>query len=133
MVRFAAALAVLLLGSASLAQGSTEDGTVYICNEVAFRIRTAAAGQSIEQRREAVRLRLVQAYARGRITAAHITLRRVPGGWAISVGDQLLVTVTPADGQANGTTAAALARVWLGRLRDLLPRCRLEGPPDVRP
>ncbi|MCS7173932.1 MAG: hypothetical protein N0A24_11290 [Armatimonadetes bacterium] len=132
MLRLAVPFAVLLLGHVALAQGSGEDGTIYLCNEVAFRIRTAAAGQTVAQRREAVRLRLVQAYARQRITAATITLREIPGGQAIYIGDQLLVTVTPADGQANGTTAAALARAWLARLRELLPRCRLEVPPDVR-
>ncbi|MDR5710417.1 MAG: hypothetical protein QN172_09185 [Armatimonadota bacterium] len=132
MARVVAVLAVLLLGSAALAQGSPENGTIYLCNEVAFRIRTAAGGQTIEQRREAVRLRLVQAYAQQRITAANITLGSVPGGRAIYVGNQLIVTVTPADASANRTTVPALAQAWLQRLKDLLPRCRLEVPPGVR-
>ncbi len=133
MARFMAVLAALLLGTAAFAQGPPADGTIYLCNEVAFRIRTTVGGRTIEQRREAVRLRLIQAYAQQRITADNITLRSVPGGWAIFVGDQLLVTVTPVDAQANQTTAALLAQVWLQRLKDLLPRCRPEVPPGVRP
>jgi hypothetical protein len=79
-----------------------------------------------------VRLRLVQAYATERITPENITLRQVAGGWAIYVGQQLIITMTPQDGQANRTTVDALAQAWLARLRDLLPRYPLEVPPGIR-
>ncbi len=127
---FLVLLGTLVLVRAAFAQAPV-DGTIYICNEVALRIRTAAGGQTVAQRREAARYRIVQAYAH-RQTAASIHLRQVPGGWAIYAGDQLIVTVTPADGQANGTVAPALARTWLQRLRDLLARCPLEEPPRTR-
>jgi hypothetical protein len=130
-------VAVLVLaaaaGGAAGAQGDPDLGAVYVCNEVLIRIRTEAAGQSLEQRREAVRLRLVQAYATQRTAPADVTLRQVPGGWAIYVGGQLRVTVTPQDARANGTTEAALARLWAARVRDLLGRCPLEGSPTRRP
>lgn len=124
---------VAAVGVPAHGQEDANLGAIYLCNEVVLRIRAAAAGQTVEQRREAVRLRLVQAYATERMSPENITLRQVPGGWAIYVGQQLIITVTPQDGQANRTTADALAQTWLARLRDLLPRCRLEAPPGVRP
>ncbi|MFN3286216.1 MAG: hypothetical protein ACK45F_08040 [bacterium] len=100
-----------------------EVGAIYLCNEVALRVRTAAGGLSLGDRREAIRLRIVRAYGRETVTASNIRLSRQGGDWVIAVGATTLVTVTEADGRANGTTAEGLARVWAERLRALLPRC----------
>ncbi len=111
-------------------QGQQQEvGAIYLCNEVALRIRTAAGGLSLEGRREAIRLRIVRAYGGETVTAANIRLSRQGGDWVIAVGETTLVTVTEADGRANGTTAAGLAQVWAERLRALMPRCRPEGVP----
>ncbi|MDR5682579.1 MAG: hypothetical protein QN163_00925 [Armatimonadota bacterium] len=109
-------------------------GAIYLCNELTLRIRFPAGGQSIEQRREAVRLRIVRAYATEQVTAANIVARPVGADWAIYVGRQLIITVDQNHARANNTTTAALAQLWLARLRDLMPRCRPDpNPPGSRP
>ena len=118
---------MLVLAAAGVlgAQGSDPNaGAVYLCNEVALRIWVPAAGLSAFQRREAVRLRIVRAYATEAVTASNIRATRRGNDWVIAVGRTTLLTVTEADGRANGTTAAALAQAWTARLRDLMPRCR---------
>jgi hypothetical protein len=122
-------LLVLALVSVAAIPGRAQEqdpnrGAVYLCNEVAVRIRVAAGGLSADDRREAVRLRIVRAYAVETVTASNIRLTPQGNDWVIAVGRTTLLTVTEADGRANGTTAAALARVWTARLRDLMPRCR---------
>lgn len=128
-----------LLAVAALAPGAAwaqvEDpnvGAVYLCNEVALRIRVPAGGLSVDQRREAVRLRIVRAYATETVTASNVRLSPQGNDWVIAVGRTTLLTVTEADGRANGTTAAALAQAWVARLRDLLPRCRPQPLPPGR-
>lgn len=118
---------VFVLAAAGVLRAQVPDpnaGAVYLCNEVALRIRVPAAGLSVFERLEAVRLRIVRAYATEAVIASDIRATRQGNDWVIAVGRTTLVTVTEADGRANATTAAALAQAWTARLRDLMPRCR---------
>jgi len=127
-------LAVVVVATgAAWAQGEGLNvGAIYLCNEVALRIRVPAGGLSVDQRREAVRLRIVRVYATEAVTASNIRVSPQGHDWVIAVGRTTLLTVTEADGRANGTTPAALAQVWAARLRDLMPRCKPQPLPPGR-
>ncbi|MDR7596581.1 MAG: hypothetical protein QN188_02515 [Armatimonadota bacterium] len=125
-MRWAVLALVVTSTATSLVWGQSQElnaGAIYLCNVVALRIRTAAGGLSLDDRREAIRLRIVRAYAQETVTASIIRLIRQGADWVVTVGATTLVTVTEADGRANGTTAEGLARVWVERLRALMPRC----------
>jgi hypothetical protein len=109
-------------------------GAILMCNEVVLRIRFQAGGLTVAQRVEAVRQRIIRAYANEQISAANIVARQERGEWVIYVGRQMIVTVDQNHARANNTTAAGLTQVWLTRLRDVMPRCRPDpNPPGSRP
>ncbi|GBD29901.1 hypothetical protein HRbin32_00993 [bacterium HR32] len=126
------AVSIVATGAAWAQVEDPNVGAIYLCNEVALRIRVPAGGLSVDQRREAVRLRIVRAYATEAVTASNIRLSPQGNDWVIAVGRTTLLTVTEADARANGTTTAALAQAWAARLRDLMPRCKPQPLPPGR-
>jgi len=99
-------------------------GAIYVCNEIVLRIRFPAANQTILQRRQIVNERIIEAYRRQQASPANIQARFVGGEWAVYAGSQLLITVDQEHAKANGTTTRALAEIWAGKFRELMPRCR---------
>jgi hypothetical protein len=136
IVKVAALLLVVPFTMPAAAQAPTglNVGAIFLCNELVLRIRFPAGGQTIETRREAVRQRIIRAYANEQVSAANIVARQERGEWVIYVGRQVIITVDQNHARANNTTAAGLAQVWLARLRDVMPRCRPDpSPPGNRP
>jgi hypothetical protein len=102
-------------------------GEVWLGNSLVLRVRSAAAGYTIDQRVNALQVRANDLLKAGRDIPS-ITVRTSGRDAVVYTGDKVFVTVTSADAQANGTTTERLASIWAGRLRTLLPRITMYKP-----
>jgi purine nucleosidase len=98
---------------------------VVVANNLIAIARVPAGGLSPVDRINAINDRLAYIIGFERLSPDNIYAVRAPGGSTfIMVGNSLLITVTPTDAQANGTTVDGLAQVWLNNFREILPEAR---------
>jgi hypothetical protein len=128
MKRLALALTLsvaLLALFATVAGAFTMSQKIVVADQLVAITRVPAGGFTPDQRIDRVNERLAV------ILGYTLSPRRIRAEWvgrdmAITVDHRLLVTVTPADARANGTTVETLAHYWLANLREALP----EAAPD---
>ena len=118
LVALAALLAImaLLVCSSVQAQDSRQ---VWLGGSLLLRVRCAAGGYTIEQRADAIQQRANLLLQLGD-NLPKITVRKSGADSDVYAGGTLFLTVTSADGKANGTTSASLANTWATRLRDII-------------
>lgn len=118
-------IALMLALCCSFASAFTMAEKVVVANELIAIARVPAGGLTPNQRIDEINDRLAYIIGFERLTPENITAVMAPGGSrAIMVGRSLLMTVTPADARANGTTVAGLTREWLQNIREILPEAR---------
>ena len=111
---------------------SEDTREVRIGDYLLLRIRCAAGGYTVDERVAALQQR-VNNLLRGGKQYSTISVRKSGTDANIYADDVFFMTVTPADGKANGTTAEKLANVWAERLRDLFPKSTPDKPGVGRP
>ena len=88
-----------------------------------FRIHATVNGMSPKDRAEIVDSRLQDILAEPKISPEDVRIVGSDKNSAkIMVKERLLVTVTKADGAANGVTTQKQAQMWLDSLRKTLPK-----------
>lgn len=118
------ALAATLLCSTVLAADSRQ---VWMGNSLVLRVRNDAGGFTAAQRVSALQGRANLLLQDGN-NLPIFTVRRSGADSDIFSDDTLFMTVTPADGRANGTTSFMLANIWAQRLRSILPGITMYKP-----
>jgi hypothetical protein len=112
---------------------SADGANVDVGGEHLITIRAAVGGKTAQQRADAVTDRLPVILGRPLIKASDVHIVPSGGGqFKILVGNLLLVTATPEDGKANGTTSRRQADIWLKQLRTVLPRINALPNPNVQ-
>jgi hypothetical protein len=86
-------------------------GDVLVNGQVVMSLRTSAAGLDPLRRAGSIAERLA-ALPDSAFTGNQVLVREVPGGRALFVGDEPLVTVTAEEAQAHLTSPEVLAQVW---------------------
>ncbi len=97
-----------------------------------LRVRCAAGGYTIDERVNALQLR-ANDLLRAKKTTITCSVRMSGADANIYTDDKFFMTVTPADGKANGTTAEKLANTWAQRLRTVFPKSTPDKPGVGRP
>jgi len=123
-------LTVAALTSAAASLARAAEGDVAVGGEFLLRIRVPASGLSVRQRVDAIHDRLAEILADTRIGMADVQVERARDGiLLILVKRHPLVTVTPADGQANGLSAQRQAEIWARQVRKVLPQVNVRPNP----
>jgi hypothetical protein len=122
-------MATMLLCSTVLAADSSQ---VWLGNSLVLRIRNDAGGFTAAQRVNALQLRSNLLLQDGN-NLPNFTVRKSGADSDIYANNSFFMTVTPADGRANGTTSFMLANIWAGRLRSILPGVTMYKPGVGRP
>ena len=127
--------ALLLAGCCLLARPAhADDGDVAVGGVMLFRIHATVSGMSPKERADVVDTRLQDILAAPVIAPEDIRLEGANKNSAkIMVKDRLLVTVTKADGAANGVTTQKQAQMWLDSLRKTLPKVNAKPNPNNQP
>ncbi|MDO8587740.1 MAG: hypothetical protein Q7T82_11945 [Armatimonadota bacterium] len=105
---------------------------VWLGNSLVLRVRSDAGGYTVAQRVNALQLRSNLLLQDGN-DLPKFTVRKSGTDSNIYADNAFFMTVTSADGQANGTTSAKLARNWAGRLGAILPGVTMYKPGVGRP
>lgn len=105
---------------------------VWLGNSLVLRVRNDAGGYTAVQRIDALQRRANLLLQDGN-DLPRFTVRKFGTDSNIYADNTFFMTVTPADGRANGTTSAKLAGIWAGRLRGILPQITMYKPGVGRP
>ncbi len=118
-VMVAALFVALLLPDGLLAQEGKGPvpADISINNYLFLRIRTPAAGFTVDQRRLLLEQRLVEIVSTENTGNPPVRVGNIRGKPTIYVGKVQLITVYPRDADANKTTMAKLAAQWAERIR----------------
>ena len=111
---------------------AADTGQVWLGNSLVLRVRNDAGGYTAAQRVNALQLRANGLLQDGK-NLPKITVRKTGKDSSIYTDNALFMTVTSADGRANGATSAKLAGVWAARLRAALPGVTMYKPDVGRP
>ncbi len=115
-------LALLLIPAAA-----SNSGEIVIANQVVLRVRVAPPEMTVGERTLIVERRVVDIISYEKLSPPDVKIKGNPNWPAICVGKHMLITVTPADAQANGTTPMELARSWAENVRRQLPKAEPLG------
>jgi hypothetical protein len=94
-------------------------GEVVVGNDIVFRIRTVAGGQTSVQRAQTAADRLNQQFA-DNLTPEQITTGQVNGQEVVMANGQVIVTADESHARMNGTTPVMLADQWSNRLSNVV-------------
>ncbi|MHB9036007.1 MAG: hypothetical protein ACYC64_05025 [Armatimonadota bacterium] len=125
-------LAILLATLACSVAWSDEPREVVLGDYLLLRVRCAAGGYTIDERANALQQRANNLLKAGKEYST-FTVRKSGKDSNIYVDDVFFMTVTPADGKANGTTSDKLANIWAERLRVIFPKSTPDKPGVGRP
>ena len=121
-----ATIALATVGSAASAQDQfSMPQRAVIANKLNFIVQADAQGFTALQRANQLNDRLAYILGYKNLTAANVHV--VPAGAyrQIYIGDRKLITVTPADARAEGTTSVdRVTERWVRNLRASLPEAR---------
>ena len=123
------AVATMLLCSTVLAADSRQ---VWMGNSLVLRVRNDAGGYTVAQRVDALQRRANLLLQDGN-DLPKFTVRRSGTDSNIYADNTFFMTVSRADGRANGTTSSKLAKIWAGRLGSILPGVTMYKPGVGRP
>lgn len=115
--------------SVSWSEGTQE---VRIGSYLLLRVRCPAGGYSIDERVAALQQRANDLLQTKRTPMA-FSVRMSGADANIYSDEKFFMTVTSADGNANGTSARKLANIWAERLRYMFPNSIPEKPGVGRP
>jgi hypothetical protein len=127
--------ALLLAGCCLLSRPAhADDGDVAVGGVMLFRIHATVNGMSPKERADIVDTRLQDILAAPVIKPEDVRIVGADKNSAkIMVKERLLVTVTKADGAANGVTTQKQAQMWLESLRKTLPKVNAKPNPNNEP
>ena len=123
------AMATMLLCSTVWAADSRQ---VWLANSLVLRVRSDSGGYTVAQRVHDLQLRSNLLLQDGN-DLPRFTVKKSGTDRNIYADNAFFMTVSPADGRANGTTCAKLASNWAGRLGNILPGVTMYKPGVGRP
>ena len=113
-------ITILLVALACSLAWSQDTQEVRVGGYLLLRVRCPAGGYSIMERVAALQQRANNLLQTKKKPMA-FSVRMSGSDANIYTDDVFFMTVTPADGKANGTSAGKLANVWAERLRYMFP------------
>lgn len=119
-------LAALLI-SLAIPVFAVHGGLIVIGNEQIFRLRHDYGGMTIQQRADAVTLRLNEILGCPCVYVNTIKIKKMGQDYAVMYGKTLIVTVDKATADDNMVSTKKLARQWANNLIRVLPKAKAEN------
>ena len=122
-----AAAALALTGTCAFAQDTSStvapdtSNAVFVGGTPIYRVRVAGGGYSIEQRADAIQLRVNDILGIGPILPQDVTVSPVGSEYAVYVKGRIIFTADTATAKFNQSTPYELANIWATHLRNVLP------------
>ncbi|MHB1457353.1 MAG: hypothetical protein ACYC0V_10615 [Armatimonadota bacterium] len=117
---------VLLLMMVIPSFGIGQDGEVIIGQQLILRIRFAAGGYSIQQRADAVTVRLNEYLGVKPFNPSMVKVANVNGEYCVMIGSDLIITADKDTARYNQATPKQLAEMWASNIRRVLPKAKAE-------
>ncbi len=111
--------ALLVAGAISAYAQDTAD--IVVAGKIVARVRDKGPYGSVMQRRAAVDKQIAEAISKKEVGVPQMSLRQENGLWTIYCGTTRLMSVYPAEAEANGLEERELAALWLRNFERELP------------
>ena len=115
---------VSLLLALAIPVFAVNGGGIIIGNELIFRIRHDSAGMTIQQRADAVTMRLNEVLGCPCIYVNLIKIKKQGSNYAIMYDKSLIITVDKQTAASNGISTKQLAKIWANNLKRVLPEAK---------
>jgi hypothetical protein len=115
---------LVVIAATAVAQNLPKTYGVYMGGYLIMRIRTGSDELTIGERRQIVQARVTTLLKSTdtRNMDVKVTKTKYGGGYRIVANHVLIITVTPHDAVANGTTVYKQAKVWEKNIRQTFPK-----------
>ncbi|MFQ6133642.1 MAG: hypothetical protein ACE5R4_16495 [Armatimonadota bacterium] len=121
--RFAAVLIAILVLLA-VAEAWPQNGQpIVVANKIVARVRDSGPFDSVAQRAADINKRITECISKKEVGEPQMSLKKEDGLWTIYCGTTKLISVYPAEAEANGIEAHELAAMWLKNFERELPNC----------
>lgn len=114
------ALMVVATGVAVAQDGAN----IVVAEEIVARVREAGSYQSIQARADAIHQAINTAMVGQNPATVEVSLRQVNDQWTVFVAGQSVMSVLPAEAEANGMAPHVLASIWVEKLKKALANFR---------
>ncbi|MGD9495275.1 MAG: hypothetical protein AB7Y46_03085 [Armatimonadota bacterium] len=112
--------AVLLCAGIGVAQDDAVD--IVVGGEVVARVREKGPYESVQHRAAAIDDAINQVLATTDDPASlEVSLEKIDGLWTVLIADQQVMSVYPAEAEANGLLPEVVGALWVRKLKDALP------------
>ncbi len=122
---FRGTLAITIVVVVALATGIAvaQDGVnIEVGGDIVARVRAQGAADSVEARAEAINQAVQAACATGDPASLEVSLKQVNGLWSVFMADQRVISVYPAEADANGLPPHVLGSIWVEKFKNALPK-----------
>lgn len=125
-------LAVSVLGA--LAQTNPNVHNIYMGGYVIMRIRTGSDELSLKERKLIVQQRVTNLMKCSDSGDISVTVRKNGNDYDVIANNQLIITVSKDDANANKTSTLRQARMWAMNIKDVFPKAIAAcTPPEKQP
>jgi uncharacterized membrane protein len=115
---------LLLVMISSICGAFTMSEKVVVASDQITVLRVSAGGMTPDQRIDRVNERLVEIISYEKLNADNIYLKDAGNSKILMVGSKTLITITPADAEANKMTVNELSQIWLNNAKSAIPQSR---------
>ena len=119
------AIALILLGI-MVPAFALHGGDVIIGQEVVLRIRFPAGGMTVQERADAVTLRINELLGSKPFNPSDVKVGVRNKEYVVLVGDNVIITADWDTARFNKTTPQKLAEIWAANLRRVIPKAKSE-------
>jgi uncharacterized membrane protein len=115
---------LLLVMISGICGAFTMSEKVVVASDQITVLRVSAGGMTPDQRIDRVNERLVEIISYEKLNADNIYLKDAGNSKILMVGSKTLITITPADAEANKMTVNELSQIWLNNAKSAIPQSR---------
>jgi hypothetical protein len=100
-----------------------QDGVnIVVGGDIVARVRAQGAADSVEARAAAINQAVQAACATGNPAGLEVSLKQVDGLWTVFIADRRIMSVYPAEADANGLPPHVLGSIWVEKFKNALPK-----------
>ncbi|HUS81257.1 MAG TPA: hypothetical protein VM283_08310 [Armatimonadota bacterium] len=132
MLRTTAGIVLIALALGATVAAVAQDGVdIKVGNEIVARVRDTGQYGSVQARAEAINQAIGEALEGQDPAALEVSLKQVDGLWTVFIADKRIMSVLPAEAEANGMAPHVLGSIWVEKFKQALPSAQTGGTVTV--
>ena len=132
MLRTTAGIVLIALALGATVTAVAQDGVdIKVGNEIVARVRDTGQYGSVQARAEAINQAIGEALEGQDPAALEVSLKQVDGLWTVFIADKRIMSVLPAEAEANGMAPHVLGSIWVEKFKQALPSAQTGGTVTV--